>query len=77
MAWGNKKKRELEYQKSGQAAALKVGDLGADDVYGTDEDDFKASWEVDTDDFEPDDAATEDAAIDALEVGSLEPFHQP
>ena len=57
MAWGNKKKRELEYLKSGQAAALEVGDLGALEVYGSDEDDFKASWELDdsdTNDLEPD-----------------------
>ena len=56
MAWGNKKKRELEYQKTGQSAALEIGDLGASDVYGDDADDFKASWEledVDTDDLEP------------------------
>ena len=55
MAWGNKKKRELEYLKSGQAAALEVGDLGAFEVYGSDEDDFKASWELEDGDVEPDD----------------------
>lgn len=56
MAWGNKRKRELEYLRSGQAAALEVGDLGASDVYSDDADDFKASWEledVDSDDLEP------------------------
>lgn len=51
MAWGNKKRRELEYQKSGQSAALKVGDLGASDVYDTEIDDFKASWELEPDDL--------------------------
>ena len=67
MAWGNKKKRELEYQKTGQSAALEIGDLGASDVYSDDGDDFKASWEL-----EPDD-------VDAgeVEIGSLEPASKP
>ena len=55
MAWGNKKKRELEYQKSGQSAALEVGDFGAVDVYNAADDEFKASWERELDDFETDD----------------------
>ena len=55
MAWGNKKKRELEYQKSGQSAALEVGDLGAVDVYNAADDEFKASWEREPDDFQTDD----------------------
>ena len=67
MAWGNKKKRELEYQKSGQSAALEIGDLGAADVYDEAEDDFKSSWELEPDDFEPDD----------IEIGSLEPASNP
>ena len=58
MAWGNKKKRELEYQKTGQSAALEIGDLGGFDVYGEAEDNFKASWEL-----EPDE----------VDIGRLEP----
>ena len=68
MAWGNKKKRELEYRKTGQAAALKVGDLGAVDVYSDDADDFKASWELEySNELEPNDAASDD----------LEPAREP
>jgi hypothetical protein len=48
MAWGKKKNRELEYRKTGQAAALKPGDLGANEVYGEDNDDFQASWELES-----------------------------
>ena len=67
MAWGFKKKRELEYQKTGQAAALEVGDLGALEVYGSDEDDFKASWEL-----EP-----EDAFVNTASTNDLEPAREP
>ena len=67
MAWGNKKKRELEYQKSGQSAALEIGDLGAADVYDTDAADFKASWEL-----EPDDVETGE-----VEIGNLERANNP
>ena len=67
MAWGNKKKRELEYQKTGQLAALEVGDLGGFDVYSEDEDDFKASWELEPDDVEPNE----------VELGNLEPVNNP
>ena len=49
MAWGKKKNRELEYRKTGQAAALKPGDLGATEVYGEDDDEFSASWELEPD----------------------------
>ena len=49
MAWGKKKNRELEYRKTGQAAALKSGDLGAKEVYGEDDDEFSASWELEPD----------------------------
>ena len=49
MAWGKKKNRELEYRKTGQAAALKPGDLGAKEVYGEDDDEFSASWELEPD----------------------------
>jgi hypothetical protein len=49
MAWGNKKNRELEYRKTGQAAALKPGDLGAKDVYLENESEFEASWELEPD----------------------------
>ena len=49
MAWGNKKNRELEYRKTGQAAALKPGDLGANDVYLENETEFEASWELEPD----------------------------
>ena len=48
MAWGKKKNRELEYRKTGQAAALKPGDLGANDVYLENETGFQASWEQDS-----------------------------
>ena len=67
MAWGNKKKRELEYQKSGQSAALEIGDLGAADVYDTNADDFKASWELEPDDVD----------IGEVEIASLEPAGKP
>jgi hypothetical protein len=49
MAWGKKKNRELEYRKTGQAAALKPGDLGAKDVYLENETEFQASWELEPD----------------------------
>jgi hypothetical protein len=49
MAWGKKKKRELEYRKTGQTAALKPGDLGAKGVYEDDETEFMASWELESD----------------------------
>jgi hypothetical protein len=49
MAWGKKKNRELEYRKTGQAAALKPGDLGAKDVYLKNETEFQASWELEQD----------------------------
>ena len=49
MAWGKKKNRELEYRKTGQAAALKPGDLGANDVYLENETEFQASWELEPD----------------------------
>ena len=49
MAWGKKKNRELEYRKTGQAAALKPGDLGAKEIYGEDDDEFSASWELEPD----------------------------
>jgi hypothetical protein len=49
MAWGNKKNRELEYRKTGQAGALRPGDLGAKDVYLEDETEFQASWELEPD----------------------------
>jgi len=52
MAWGFKKKRELEYGKTGQAAALEIGDLGANDAYDDSTDDFKASWELEDSDVE-------------------------
>ena len=52
MAWGFKKKRELEYQKTGQAAALEIGDLGASDAYDDSTDNFKASWELEDSDVE-------------------------
>lgn len=52
MAWGFKKNRELEYRKTGQAAALEIGDLGASDAYDDSTDDFKASWELEDSDVE-------------------------
>jgi hypothetical protein len=64
MAWGNKKNRELEYRKTGQAAALRPGDLGARDVYLEDEAEFQASWEL-----EPD--LTEDELEPEPEIGTL------
>jgi hypothetical protein len=64
VAWGNKKNRELEYRKTGQAAALKPGDLGAKDVYYEDEAEFQASW-----DLEPD--LTGDDLKADLEIGTL------
>ena len=73
MAWGFKKKRELEYQKTGQAAALEVGDLGADEVYSGDADDFKASWELeDSGELKP-----EDAFVNTASTNDLEPAREP
>jgi hypothetical protein len=46
MAWGKKKQRELEYRKTGQAAALEPGDLGAREIYDEDDAEFAASWEL-------------------------------
>lgn len=72
MAWGKKKNRELEYRKTGQAAALKPGDLGAKDVYLENETEFTASWELEpdlTDDkLEPELEAELEAE---LEIGTL------
>jgi hypothetical protein len=64
MAWGNKKNREFEYRKTGQAAALRPGDLGAKDVYDQDESEFEASWEL-----EPD--LTDDELQAELEISTL------
>jgi hypothetical protein len=52
MAWGNKKQREDEYLRTGQAAALRPGDLGAKDIYDDGDDDdagFMMGWETDPD----------------------------
>jgi hypothetical protein len=66
MAWGNKKNRELEYRKTGQAGALRPGDFGAKDVYLENETEFQASWELEPDltedDLEPE---------PELEIGTL------
>ena len=64
MAWGKKKNRELEYRKTGQAAALKPGDLGANDVYLENETAFQASWEQDSE-------ATDDELDAEPEIGTL------
>jgi hypothetical protein len=47
MAWGNKKNREREYLRTGQAASLRPGDLGSKDIYhdDLDSDDVLPSWD--------------------------------
>jgi hypothetical protein len=47
MARGNKKNREREYLRTGQAASLRPGDLGAKEIYhdDLDGDDFLPSWD--------------------------------
>ncbi len=53
MAWGNKKQREDEYLRTGQAAALRPGDLGAKDIYNDidhdDDADFVMGWKTEPD----------------------------
>jgi hypothetical protein len=66
MAWGKKKNRELEYRKTGQAAALRPGDLGAKDVYLEDETEFQASWEL-----EPDLTEDEPEPESKIEISTL------
>lgn len=47
MAWGDKKNREREYLRTGQAASLRPGDLGSKDIYDDDlnDDDVLPSWD--------------------------------
>jgi hypothetical protein len=68
MAWGNKKNRELEYRKTGQAGALRPGDFGSNDVYLENETEFQASWELEPD-LTEDDLELEPEP--ELEIGTL------